>query len=241
MSREYDASIDELTDQPTARPRRPLPTRPVARPGAVEEVEYEYEAEAEEAPQRNTKMVAVILGIGGLLALVLLVLIYNNINSKSLPPGGGPGSGSQGNVLEDVTQGSMAVDFSAKTLDGQTVQLSSYRGKNPVWVNFWASWCGPCKAEMPAMEELYQTYKDKGLVILGYDVAEPEQTVRDFVVGRGFTWTFLLDNGATPNRYQTTGIPTHVFINKQGIITHRISSGLPKVYMEQQIQALLAQ
>ena len=237
MSREYDPAIDELTDQPTARPRRPLPTRPVTPPpGVVEEVEFEYEAE--EAPRRNTAVVTAILGVGSLVALVLLVLIYNNIN-QPLPQAGG--SGSQGNVLEDVTTGSLAVDFTAQTLDGQTVQLSSYRGKNPVWVNFWASWCGPCKAEMPAMEELYQVYKSQGLVILGYDVAEPKETVENFVKSRGFTWTFLLDNGFTANRYQTTGIPTHVFINKQGIITHRISSGLPKDYMEQQIKSLLTQ
>ena len=238
MSRELDASIDELTDQPAPRPRRPLPTRPVApRPAEVDDVEVEYE---EEPPRRNTAMVVGILGVGGLIALVLLVLIYNNIN-RPLPAGGGPGPGSQGNVLEDVTTGSLAVDFTAKTLDGQTVQLSSYRGKNPVWVNFWASWCNPCKQEMPAMEELYQAYKDKGLVMLGYDVAEPEQTVKNFVTERAFTWTFLLDNGSTAIRYQTTGIPTHVFINKQGIITHRISSGLPKDYMEAQIKTLLEQ
>ena len=238
MSRDYDASMNELTDQPPPRPRRPLPTRPVTPPpGVVEEIEFEYEPD--EPPPRNTKMVAGILGVGGLIALVLLVLIYNNIN-KPLPPGGGPGPGSQ-SILEDVTTGSMAVDFTAETLDGQTVKLSDYRGKNPVWVNFWASWCAPCKQEMPAMEELYQQYKDKGLVILGYDVAEPKETVDSFIKSRAFSWTFLLDNGTTALRYQTTGIPTHVFINKQGIITHRISSGLPKEYMEQQIQALLAQ
>jgi thiol-disulfide isomerase/thioredoxin len=238
MSREYDPSIDELTDQPTARPRRPLPTRPVAPPGPVEDDAFAYEYEAEEPPRRNTAMVVGILGMGGLIALVLLVLIYNNLNKPAVTS---TAAGSQGTVLEDVTTGSVAVDFTAQTLDGQTVQLSSYRGKNPVWVNFWASWCAPCKAEMPDMEELYQAYKGQGLVMLGYDVAEPEQTVRDFVTSRGFTWTFLLDNGVTATRYQTTGIPTHVFINKQGIITHRISSGLPKEYMEEQIKSLLAQ
>src|SRR5262245_17582624 len=128
MSREYDASIDEVTDQPPVRPRRPLPTRPVAPPPAEPE-EAELAEYTEEAPRRNTRMIAVILGVGGLIALVLLVMIYNNITSRA-PAGGGPGPGSQGNVLEDVTQGALAVDFTAKTLDGQTVQLSSFRGKN---------------------------------------------------------------------------------------------------------------
>jgi thiol-disulfide isomerase/thioredoxin len=233
MSREYDPAAPDL-DRPVVRPRRaPLPARQVAPPPD----EYDYDAIAE-TPRRSSGVVIGILVVGGLAALILMVMIFNNINRPAQAVNG-TGANTAA-LLEDVVTGARAVDFTAQTLDGKSVRLSDYRGKQPVWLNFWASWCGPCKAEMPAMEELHQAYKDKGLVMLGFDVAEPKATVDDFVKSRAFSWIFLVEeNGQTANRYQTTGIPTHVFINKDGVITNRISSGLPKDYMEAEVKKLL--
>ena len=77
-------------------------------------------------------------------------------------------------------KGFLAPDFTLKTLDGQTVQLSSLRGKL-VLVNLWASWCPPCKAEMPAIDHIYQAYKAKGLIVLGVD-----STIQDSLANYGF-------------------------------------------------------
>ena len=84
-----------------------------------------------------------------------------------------PASQAAGTAHPDVGTkiGNQAPDFTLKTLDGATIHLSDYRGK-PVLVNFWASWCPPCKAEMPDIEQSYQKHKDEGYVFLGIDNAE---------------------------------------------------------------------
>ena len=138
--------------------------------------------------------------------------------------------------------GHLAADFTVKTLDGQTVRLSDYRGKKAVWLNFWASWCGPCKMEMPDMEKLYQSYKDKDLVMLGFDFREEKPTVEGFVNSQNYHWTFLLEpDGTTASRYQADAIPTHIFIDKQGIIQDRIASALPVTYMQAELDRIVGQ
>jgi len=216
MSEEYE---------PAPRVRRPpLPTHPINLP-----------------PRRNTTLIAGLLGVGGLLAVVLIVLIIGNLGGTKTPPPvvalATPPPGQQ----EGINTGQLAADFAVQTLDGQTVRLSDYRGKNPVWLNFWASWCGPCKAEMPEMEQLYQAYKDKGLVMLGLDFREPVPVVHGFVTDNNFHWLFLVEeSGATAEHYYTDAIPTHLFIDKQGIIKDRISASLPRTYMETELQKILA-
>jgi thiol-disulfide isomerase/thioredoxin len=181
-----------------------------------------------------------ILGLGGLVALLLIAMIFNNL-SHSGQASAGSTTANVATGPEDVVPGSLAVDFTATNLaDGKVVHVSDYRGKNPVWLNFWASWCGPCKAEMPDMQQLYDANKDKGLVILGFDVREDQKTVNDFVTSRAFNWTFLLQpSGETAARYYVSGIPTHIFIGKDGVIKSRISSGLPRTYMENELKKIL--
>jgi peroxiredoxin len=114
--------------------------------------------------------------------------------------------------------GSIAPDFELTDITtGQTVGLSKLRGK-PVWVNFWATWCPPCAQEMPAMQTLYNQHRGSGLVLLGVDVQESDTAVRAFTRGK-FDWTFLIDpDGKVVDRYMVGGLPTHFFIDKDGVI-----------------------
>ncbi|MEA2574520.1 MAG: hypothetical protein QOH93_1818 [Chloroflexia bacterium] len=114
--------------------------------------------------------------------------------------------------------GSLAPDFELRDINtGKMVKLSELRGR-PVWVNFWATWCPPCAEEMPEMQKLYNQYKQSDLALLGVDVQENEEAVRKFTGGR-FNWTFLLDtDGKVVDRYLVGGLPTHFFIDKDGII-----------------------
>ncbi|MFC1991764.1 TlpA family protein disulfide reductase [Chloroflexota bacterium] len=117
-----------------------------------------------------------------------------------------------------LTKGTLAPDFTLTDLDGNQVSLSDFRGKT-VFLNFWATWCPPCRAEMPEMESVYQEYKDKEVVIIGVDIQETEETVRQFVQEGGYSWTFLLDtSGTVAADYEVVAIPTSLFLDKEGII-----------------------
>jgi cytochrome c biogenesis protein CcmG/thiol:disulfide interchange protein DsbE len=115
--------------------------------------------------------------------------------------------------------GALAPDFELTNVDtGQPVTLSSLRGK-PVWLNFWATWCPPCKTELPFMKQLYDKYGSQNLVIVGIDMQENPSAVRSFVQSNGYAWTFVVDtDGAVTNRYFMAGIPTHVFVDRNGVI-----------------------
>jgi len=113
---------------------------------------------------------------------------------------------------------SPAPDFTLTDLDGSTVSLKDFRGQ-VVFLNFWATWCGPCRAEMPDIETLHRKYRDRGVIVLGVDLRETRETVRAFVEEGGYTWTFLLDTtGGVGTRYGVRGIPSSFFVDRQGVI-----------------------
>jgi thiol-disulfide isomerase/thioredoxin len=115
--------------------------------------------------------------------------------------------------------GRRSPNFTLKALDGRQITLSSFRGK-PVWVNFWATWCPPCRAEMPEMQQLYNKYREEGLVIIGIDSSENAGTVKEFLESNGYDWTFVLDDETRADgAYRVSAIPQHVFIGRDGVIT----------------------
>jgi cytochrome c biogenesis protein CcmG, thiol:disulfide interchange protein DsbE len=115
--------------------------------------------------------------------------------------------------------GAVAPAFSAKRLDGAgTLDLASLRGK-PVVLNFWASWCDPCKAEAPALEQAWNKYKRQGVVFLGIDYNDPVGDARRFLEHHGVTYTTLLDgSGMIGDRYGLSGVPETYFIDRRGRI-----------------------
>jgi peroxiredoxin len=116
--------------------------------------------------------------------------------------------------------GYLAPDFALPNLDGKTVRLSDLRGKKGVFINFWATWCPPCRLEMPTMEKVYQDYKSRGLEILAVSIdAGPKSTVKNFMRELKLTFPVLLDPEIEVLRmYKFFGLPASVLINKQGII-----------------------
>ena len=113
----------------------------------------------------------------------------------------------------------LAPDFSLNDLNGQRVTLSQYRGK-PVMLNFWASWCGPCRIEIPEIQSLYEAHAgDDSSVILAVNFGEPAATVRAFVQENKLSFRVLIDEDSTISRlYRVQGIPATLFVNKQGRI-----------------------
>jgi thiol-disulfide isomerase/thioredoxin len=115
-----------------------------------------------------------------------------------------------------------AVDFSLKDLSGQEQNLGSYAGK-VIFLNFWATWCGPCRTEIPSMEELYLELGNKGFVIVAVNSQETRQQVAGFVENIGMSFPVLLDtDGRVGTAYSLRAIPTTYIIDHQGYILGRM-------------------
>jgi len=136
--------------------------------------------------------------------------------------------------------GKEAPDFRVQGLDGQYFQLSDFRGR-PVWLNFWATWCPPCRAENPDIEAVYKAYKDQGLVIVAVDIGEDSNTVKGYVQRIGLTYRIGLDSDtAIAAQYRIAGIPTHYFVDKDGIIRDWRIGGMSKKAMEKKVEAIMS-
>ena len=117
--------------------------------------------------------------------------------------------------------GNIAPDFTLESLDGGKVSLSDYRG-NVVLVNFWASWCDPCRTEIPDLEAAYQAHKGQGLIVLGVNVAETRQVVGPSVKAFGISYPVLLDEQDRLMKvYRGLGLPMSLLIDREGVIRER--------------------
>lgn len=116
--------------------------------------------------------------------------------------------------------GYLAPDFVLPSLDGNMVRLSDFRGKKAVFINFWATWCPPCRLEMPTMEKAYQEYKGQGLEILAVSIdVGPKSVVREFMQEYGLTFPVLMDpESEVMYLYRIFSIPASFLIDKKGII-----------------------
>ena len=114
--------------------------------------------------------------------------------------------------------GAVAPDFKLQDLGGNTITLADAKG-HPLLINFWATWCVPCRIEMPAIESRYQSLKSKGLLVYAIDDAESKDVVQAYVESLDLTFTILLDpDSAVNDLYQIRGYPTSFFIDGDGQI-----------------------
>ncbi len=125
-----------------------------------------------------------------------------------------------------LRSGRPASDFSIQLFSGGTFSLAEQRGK-VVLVNFWASWCPPCREEAPVLERAWRAYKDKGVVLVGVDVWDTEADARAFMKEFGITYP----NGPDPNgeiaiEYGLTGVPETWFIDREGRLVRRWTGAL---------------
>jgi peroxiredoxin len=121
-----------------------------------------------------------------------------------------------GSSAASTTPGATAPGFTVQGVDGGTHALSDYRGKVVV-LNFWATWCIPCRAEMPDLEHEARLHRSDGVVILGMDWKEAAAPVRDFTQGLGVTYPILLDTaGGVYATYKVGALPTTFIIDAKG-------------------------
>lgn len=164
--------------------------------------------------------IVVVIFLGGLLILLALEIIQRGKQS----PGIATNDTRVTKKEERPEVGYLAPDFSLPGLGGKTLRLSDFRGKKAVFLNFWATWCGPCRAEMPSMQSLYEEFRSKDFEMLAVSVDRygSDKPVQNFVEERQFTFPVLLDrDGGTQTRYGVYGIPTTFLVDKSGVIVKK--------------------
>jgi peroxiredoxin len=115
--------------------------------------------------------------------------------------------------------GDEAPDFFTVLSDGRVARLSDFRGQ-PVWLNFWGSWCPPCRSEMPDMQAAYEALAPRGLVMLAVGLDEPPSATFDYAARNGATYLVASDpeRKTTGAAYPIVNFPTHVLIDREGIV-----------------------
>ncbi len=187
-------------------------------------------AGVDERPQRRREwsggLRSVVLPLLAVIAIVGAVWYFQRDPSSPTKGEGGtgivalPADKNPTGRAPAVETGRAAPDFVLTTLDGGRVRLSDLRGKN-VLVNFWATWCGPCRAEMPELVKTYHEQKANGLEILAVDLQEQDAKVRDFADEFAMTFPVLMDRtGEVAEAYgvRGAGLPATMFIDRQGVV-----------------------
>lgn len=191
-----------------------------------------------------------ILLLSFILILTGAFFIYNQLSTRYQPPvediTNHDTSNSSGNAdsqndtsTEEIIP---ATDFTVYTKDGTAVNLSDFYGK-PIVVNFWATWCGPCKMELPAFDTLYQQYKDQVhflMVNLTDSVDETMESVSDFVTKNNYTFPVYYDTDMDAAlTYYITSVPRTLFIDSDGTIAYGYMGAISKDILETYIQEIL--
>ena len=131
---------------------------------------------------------------------------------------------------------SAAPDFTLKSTDGRNLRLSEYRGE-VVLINFWASWCGPCRQEMPILSDLHERYKSLGFTVLGINVEEDSTDARRLLGKTPVSFPVLLDNTSSVSRqYDVVAMPSTVLVDRNGNMRYLhkgYKPGLEEQYLRQ--------
>jgi cytochrome c biogenesis protein CcmG/thiol:disulfide interchange protein DsbE len=154
----------------------------------------------------RTAVLRYVLTFGGIVAVVGLLAYGFTTDPRKIP---------------STLVGSQAPDFELRLLDGRVVRLSGFRGR-AVFLNFWASWCPPCRAEARLLEEAWRQVKDREIVFLGVNIQDTDEGARRFIEEFGITYP----NGRDPQSriaidYGVYGIPETFFIDREGRITYK--------------------
>lgn len=163
----------------------------------------------ETQPRKNTQLLLTILFV--FIACVFLIVFLREERDSTLK------------TAEPIQPGLEMPNFTFPDINGKEVSLSDHRGK-VVLVNVWATWCPPCRQEMPSMQSLYEKFKGENFEILAVSIdSEGREAVAPFMRKMNLTFPALLDPGETiRSLYGITGVPESFIIDKQGILVEKI-------------------
>lgn len=167
--------------------------------------------------------------VGWLIVLVLFagagLLLRRDVGMFQHMPG-------QGHI------GKQAPDATVVALDGRSQRLGALRGR-PVWLNFFATWCGPCKSEMPDIEIEYRRFHRDGLEVVGLDQQESAELVAAFVRPFGLSFPLVLDHGGAAAAYGVFAIPTSVFVDRSGVVQAVHIGAMSPAQMEADLRKIM--
>lgn len=181
---------------------------------------------------RRLLILAALIPLAGLFALLVWAMAHS---------GGPSGRGINATLGEVRIQQRPAKDFSLALFDGRTLGLLELRGKVVV-VDFWASWCPPCRQEAPVLARVYQEYRGKGVEFVGVAIWDAEEDAREYVRRYGIAFPAGLDKrGAMAIDYGVTGIPEKYFINRNGVLVKKFIGPMDQQKLRKVLDDLLAQ
>jgi cytochrome c biogenesis protein CcmG/thiol:disulfide interchange protein DsbE len=189
---------------------------------------------------RMSRRLGAWLGMGAVLvALLLLMMLPGPAGIDEPPPSADAGHSADGTGTAGARQPAR-LDFTLKDMDGVDVKLAAFQGKVIV-LNFWATWCGPCRIEIPYLIELQRQYPDD-LVVLGVSVDDTADKLKPYAAEMKINYPLLVGNGRQDflDAYGPFwGIPVSVFIGRDGMIHKKHTGFASKEHFEHEIKALL--
>jgi thiol-disulfide isomerase/thioredoxin len=204
-------------------------------------------------PNRRPSKAAMFVAMAAVAVAILIVMLAPGAGTDTAPPAASTASrtlaGSPNSAAEDAAADAKAagkaapLNFTLKDMNGVDVKLAAFKGK-PIVLNFWATWCGPCRAEIPSLVELQTKYSADGtdVVILGVSVDDPVDKLKPYAAQMKMNYPVLVGNGREDVQDAfgpLWGIPVTVFIDRDGRIAKKHSGIASKEQFEQEIKALL--
>lgn len=188
------------------------------------------------------KNVIIILGLLGLIIWAVYDSKVSNVAAgKKIKEEQETSQNTEEKVKYGIQEGNKAIDFELTSIDGTVMKLSDMEGKKVI-LNFWATWCPPCKAEMPHMQDFYEEQQEKGVEIIAVNLTSAEKSKNDvepFVKDYGLTFPILLDiKGSIGGTYQAFTIPTSYVIDTKGFIRKKIIGPMDKNMMNELVNSV---
>jgi len=199
------------------------------------------------SPHRNARRLTLGLALAGALvtAAYVAMLPLGGVPSSLSGPGAslfvvGPAEGvGIGTSAPDFVGGEGGQMALLNDLDGKGIRLHDFAGK-PLWIVFWATWCTPCQQEASGIRAAYHAHRSDGLAVLAIDIQEPAVAVREYAVSHDLDYIIGLDpTAAVKTLYGGWGLPSHFFLDRNGVIRDRYLGQLTGELMEQHLQTII--